>query len=140
MDTYRADTSSCSNKHIHCFWCYQALVVIMVIKRYEIFATAFDKKGRVISKGVNDYRKSHPVMMSLAKSVGLEEKIYLHAEIRALLRARDTPVHTLQIERYDANGEPALAAPCPVCREGLKLFGVKKIRYSYPDGYKEEIL
>ena len=44
------------------------------------------------------------------------EKIYLHAEIEALVKLRDWGrAYRIVVERYAKNGKPALAKPCPIC-------------------------
>lgn len=94
-------------------------------KRHYILAKCYDRKGRLLSVGFNSYTKSHPLMASLAKEVGHIDQIYLHAEIAAILRAKDKQIHRISIERYDAAGRPALAAPCPICQRAIKMFGIK---------------
>ena len=68
-----------------------------------------------------------------------EERIFLHSEIRCLLKAASLrkKVHTLKVERYDSEGKPKLAYPCPSCREGIVLAGVKKVVFTTEDGYNE---
>ena len=39
--------------------------------------------------GRNRYTKSHPLQAKLAREAGLHEKIFLHAEIEALVKLRD---------------------------------------------------
>jgi tRNA(Arg) A34 adenosine deaminase TadA len=62
--------------------------------------------------------------------VGLPLKTFLHAEISALLRAGDKKVHKIRVERFDANGEPANAEPCPICKEAIRLWGVSYTEYT----------
>ena len=71
---------------------------------------------------------------------GLPEKQYLHAECLCLLRSREKKVHRLTVERYNADGSPALAKPCTVCQEGIKAFGVKIVEYTSSEGWVKEIL
>ena len=99
-------------------------------KRYTVTAKCFDKRGRLISVGENSYRKTHPVQASLAKSVGLPEKCFLHAEVLALLRAGDKKVHRIRVERFDADGNPANAEPCPVCKQAIRQWGVAYTEYT----------
>lgn len=105
-------------------------------KRYVIIAKCFDKKGNVLSVGTNNYKKTHPLMQHFGKIAGLPEKEYLHAEIQALLRVKDKAVYKLTVERYDSDGNPALAKPCPVCQEAIKAFGVKIVEYTDHNGFK----
>lgn len=100
-------------------------------KRHFILAKCYDKRGLLLSVGFNSYTKSHPMMKQLAKEVGhAPEKIYLHAEVSALLRAKDKPVHRITVERYDARGLPASARPCPICRRAIEIFGVKIVEHT----------
>jgi tRNA(Arg) A34 adenosine deaminase TadA len=62
--------------------------------------------------------------------LGHSERIYLHAEVQALLRAGDKKVHRLVVQRFDSEGKPALAKPCPICRKALELYGVKELCYT----------
>jgi tRNA(Arg) A34 adenosine deaminase TadA len=96
-------------------------------KKYVIKATTYDKRDRIISVGHNNYTKSHPLMAHFGKLVGLPEKIYLHAEVDALIRAGDKVPHSIVIERYNAEGLPELAKPCPVCDAAIKAWGVKYV-------------
>ena len=107
-------------------------------KKFHLTATTFCSKGRVIAHGTNDYKKSHPLMSNLANKVGTPERIFLHAEVQALLKSKDKLVDTLIVQRYDSKGEMTLARPCPVCMEALKIYGVNKIKYTTRNGWVEE--
>lgn len=112
----------------------------MCRKKYVILAKAYDKRGRLLASAFNDYNRSHTWMAYLSAKVGLPEKQYLHAECLCLLRSREKKVHRLTVERYNANGSPALAKPCVVCQEGIKAFGVKIVEYTSSEGWVKEIL
>lgn len=99
----------------------------------KVAAFVTDKKGNVISKGVNSYTKTHPMQAEFAEKVGQDHRIYLHAEISALVKARKKPF-AIYIARKFKNDEFALAKPCPVCAAALKEAGVKKIVYSNSNG------
>lgn len=104
-------------------------------KRYEIIATTFDKKGNIISSGVNNYNKSHPLMKMYAMKAGESPlKIYKHAELSAILAAGNREIHKIFIQRFDRNGDYALAAPCPTCLEIIKDFEIKVIQWTTPEG------
>lgn len=103
--------------------------------RYELIATAFDRKGKILGAGVNNYRKSHPLMRMYAEKAGESSmKIYKHAELSAILAAGNKQVHSLLIQRFDNYGEPALAMPCLTCQTMLKDFGVRYVKYTTPSG------
>lgn len=103
----------------------------MSTKRYKLFATCYDKRGRILSYGENSYKKSHPLMRQLSiEAHGHPEKIYLHAELQAILRAGDRKIHKLVVQRFDDSGKPAMAKPCPICQKALKLYGVNIVCYT----------
>ena len=110
----------------------------MTRKRYEIIATVFDKRGRAIGAGINDYKKSHPLYQKFAIDAGeSSEKIYRHAEFNACLSAGKKEIHSILIQRFHTNGEMANAFPCKTCQTMLKAFGVKIIRYTSDTGIQE---
>lgn len=103
----------------------------MTRKRFSVFATTFDKRGNVIGCGTNSYQKSHPLMKHFAGVAGeSDDKIYLHAELAAILAAGKKTPHRIFVQRYFNDGSPADAAPCPTCRAMLDAFGVKLIQYT----------
>lgn len=113
----------------------------MTKKRYEIVATARNKKGCIISMATNSYKKSNPKQKQLSILAGLSDKrIYLHSEIACLLKAKGAYIHTLQIERYDSFGNYKLAWPCPSCQLFIKEYGVKKVIFTTEEGFKEWIV
>ncbi len=66
--------------------------------------------------------------------VGRVHKVFLHAEIAALVRAK-REVHTLIIARIlHGNGNIATSKPCPVCEAAIKAAGVKKVYYTNENG------
>lgn len=99
-------------------------------RKFTIKASTLDSKGRVISVGYNSYTKTHPKQAKLAKMVGLECKQHLHAEIAAIIKSKGRLIHKIKIERYDVNGNPKLAAPCPVCQMAIKMAGIKFVEYT----------
>ena len=99
-------------------------------KRFEIKATCFDKKGKVISVGYNSYSKTHPIQSHFARLAGLPEKTFLHAEVAALLKAKGKNIHKIKVERYDSEGNPVNAAPCPICRLAIKSWGVSYVEHT----------
>ena len=97
--------------------------------RYNITAMAYSKKGRLLSIGFNSYEKTHPLQAKLGNKSGRPNAIYLHAEISCLIRAREQ-VHRLVVVRYDKDGKPALAKPCPSCQLAIRQFQVKQVEYT----------
>ena len=98
--------------------------------RQFILAKCYDKRGLLLSVGVNSYSKTHPLQKHFAEKVGHNEREFLHAEIQAILRAKDKPIYRITIERYDRYGNPALAKPCPVCQEAIRAFGIQVVEFT----------
>jgi len=95
-------------------------------KQY-LTAVIYDKRGRVLSIGKNSYEKSHPYQAQCAAAVGLPEKIYIHAEISAIIRCDDlSKAHKIMVYRTGKRGY-LNAKPCPICERAIKLSGIKEI-------------
>jgi len=108
--------------------------------KYVVGSFAYDKRGSLISKGVNSFVKTHPYQKKMADIASRnsernhECRIYLHAEISALIKAK-RPVETLivaRIRHYD--NTLAMARPCPVCAEAIRQAGVKKVYFTNDSG------
>ena len=98
--------------------------------KFNIVATCYDKRGRMIGYGVNSYTKTHPLMANLAKGTPKPDSHYLHAEVAALLHCGTKKPHSIHVQRYKKDGSPALAKPCPICMKAIKLWGVKHVTYT----------
>jgi len=94
-----------------------------------IKAVIFDKKGRILSEAENSYTKTHPYQKRLAEKSKNPHRIYLHAEIAALVRCRGTP-YKISITRTNAKGELVLAKPCDICELAIKEAGIKIVEFS----------
>lgn len=102
----------------------------MCRRKYSIKATTFDSRGRVIAVAYNDYHKTHPLQKKYAEKVGLEDKQSLHAEVAVLIKSRKSDVYKIKIERYDKNGNPKLAKPCPICEMAINVANVSVVEYT----------
>ena len=103
----------------------------MCDKKYSLKATVYDRKGRVLSVGYNDYRKTHPTQKLHAIRAGLPEKEYLHSEMIAIIRALKTGVpYKIKVERYGKTGNPLNAEPCPICKLMIKESGIKFVEHT----------
>jgi tRNA(Arg) A34 adenosine deaminase TadA len=98
-------------------------------RKHSLTAIIYDKKGRVLSVGQNSYTKTHPKMAHLGRLVGQADRIFLHAEIAALVKCRGVP-YKIKIERFDKYGNPKLAKPCPICELAIIEAGVKVVDYT----------
>lgn len=98
--------------------------------KHTITATITDKRGRILSQAQNNYTKSHPYQRRIACSVGQPDRIFLHAEIAALIKLKQGTPYKIFIERYHKSGKPANAKPCRVCEQAIKLKGIERVEYT----------
>lgn len=94
-------------------------------------------KNKVIITATNLETKSHPIQAKFAERVGLKEKIYLHAEISALVKCKEE-VDTIVVARVNPQGKIRMAKPCPICQLALNEAGISKIHYTTNDGFLYE--
>jgi tRNA(Arg) A34 adenosine deaminase TadA len=94
-------------------------------------------KNKVIVSATNLETKSHPLQAKFAERVGLKEKIYLHAEIAALVKCRDE-ADTIIVARVNPQGKLRMARPCPICELALKEAGITHIHYTTNHGFLYE--
>lgn len=100
-------------------------------QRQQMTAIITDKRGRVLSIGQNSYLKTHPWQARIARKMGDPEKVYLHAEIHAITRCVDlTKAYKISVFRYNSNGTPVMAKPCPICQDAIKQSGIKVIEHT----------
>jgi len=107
----------------------------MSYTKFQILAKCY-KGNRQIAVGMNNYTKSHPLQKHFAELVGVPDKQFLHAEIQALLRCKDTVPTTVTVERYDRQGNMKLAKPCKICSCALKKFGVRFVKFTSDTGWE----
>lgn len=93
-------------------------------RKHVIIARAYNKRGRLLAVGQNSYTRTHTIQAKYGKRTGRPKAIFIHAEIDAILKARE-PVHKIEILRKHADGTPALAKPCDGCALALAEFNVK---------------
>ena len=99
-------------------------------RHVKVVATLYDKRGKVISIGINSYKKTHPKQFRLAFSVGLKEKIYLHAEVDAIVKNKKRKAYRIVIKRFDFRGKETMAKPCPICQRAIEEAGIKIVEYT----------
>ena len=92
------------------------------------------RRGKVVTSATNLERKSHPLQAKFAERVGLSEKIFLHAEISALVKCREE-CDTIVVARVNSQNKLRNAKPCPICALALKEAGIDKVHYSTDDGF-----
>jgi len=100
-------------------------------KKFEITAIIYDRRGNILSLGKNSYVKTHPLQARYAKQVGEEHKVFLHAEIHAIVKCSDLDkAHRIAVFRYNEAGEAVLAKPCKICLAAIKKTPIKVIEHT----------
>ncbi len=99
--------------------------------KQDITAIITDKRGRVLSIGKNSYVKTHPLQKHHCERVGLPDKVFLHAEIDAIIKCKDlSKAHKIQVFRFNNTGKAMLAKPCKVCEDALKQTPIKVVEHT----------
>jgi tRNA(Arg) A34 adenosine deaminase TadA len=98
--------------------------------KHNLTARCYDKKGKLLSIATNSYSKTHPIQAYFATKVGQPAKIYLHAEIHAIIKAGDKKIHKIVISRIGKNHKSLNAKPCPICQEAIKAYGIPFVSYT----------
>lgn len=97
-------------------------------RKPHITAIIEDKRGNVLSIGRNSYTRTHVVQAKLAAKAGFPDRIYIHAEVDAIVRCRKiNKAHTIKTFRYNAAGRPVLAKPCAICMSAIEATSIKRI-------------
>lgn len=99
--------------------------------KHTLTVIVYDKRGRPLSIGQNSYTRTHPRQAAIAAKVGLPEKKFVHAEFSAITKCRDLKkAHKIVITRYNKQGEPVNAKPCPIRMELIRLSGIKFVEWT----------
>lgn len=99
--------------------------------KHHLKAFIYDKKGRILSIGENSYTKSHPKMAEYARKSGTPYKIFLHAEMSAILRCPDlSKAYRIHVHREGKQGDPLNAKPCPICMSAIQATNIKHVTWS----------
>jgi tRNA(Arg) A34 adenosine deaminase TadA len=98
--------------------------------KHNLTARCYDRKGKLLSIATNSYSKTHPIQAYFATKVGQPAKIYLHAEIHAIIKAGDKKIHKIVISRIGKNHKALNAKPCPICQEAIKAYGIPFVSYT----------
>lgn len=107
------------------------LAIKIQSNKYRLVAIITDAKDRILTIGVNSYTKSHPRQYYYACKCGNSKRIFLHAEISAIinLKRNDKPAK-IYVARVNKKEEVALAKPCAICMEAIKDVGIKELYYT----------
>lgn len=103
--------------------------------KFRHAAICLDKRGQIVSYATNSH-KTHPLQAEYAKRSGKSQKVSLHAEIAALIRAR-TDIETVVVARINKNGDLRCSKPCPVCQLALDEASVNEVWFSTDQGFEK---
>ena len=96
------------------------------------------KKGRPVVSTVNLEGKTHPTQAKFSTRAGEPYRKSLHAEIRALIKAR-VEVDTLVVGRVNKKNELCLSKPCSACQLAIAEMGIKRVYYTADGGGWEKL-
>lgn len=100
-------------------------------KQQNLIAMVYDKRGKLLAMGQNSYTRTHTLQAKYAEKSGNPEKIYIHAEIDALIKAqRRGKMHKMVIMRMGRSGRYLNAKPCESCQLAIEDFGIKIIEHT----------
>jgi len=101
------------------------------MKKQNIICKIFDKRGRVLSIGVNSYTKTHPKQAHHAAKTGEPERQFLHSEIDAINKCKDlTKAYRIKVYRYNKDGQEMLARPCKACAQAIEEAGIEIVEWT----------
>lgn len=103
----------------------------MSTKKYNITAIIYDRKDNILSIGKNSYVKTHPLQAKYAHQCGEPQKIFLHAEIDAIVKCKNlNKAYKIVVFRYYEDGTPAMAKPCKVCRQAIRKTPIQYVEHT----------
>lgn len=98
------------------------------------FAIVQDKRGNILGEGSNSYAKGSIWQARIAKRVGKEHSVFLHAECSALTRClrskSKAKPYSITVVRVGRNGESRNSKPCPICEVAIQQSGIKQVTFS----------
>lgn len=95
--------------------------------QYNVLATIYTNNF-IEGQYQNSYLKTHPLQKEYANYVNMPNKIYLHAEIGAIIKAKGRG-DTIIITRINNSHESCPSKPCLICMKGISMTGIKQIIY-----------
>lgn len=100
-------------------------------RQFDITAIIYDKRGRILSIGKNSYVKTHPLQAKYAKKAGEDYKVFLHAEIHAIVKCTNIDkAHRIAVFRYNEAGLAVSAKPCKICQAALSKTPIKIVEHT----------
>jgi deoxycytidylate deaminase len=98
---------------------------------FDCTAIIYDKKGNILSIGKNSYVKTHPIQAHYAHLAQQPHRIFLHAEIDAIIKCRNIDkAHRMLITRIGNSGRYLPSYPCKVCQQAIKAVNIPQLEYT----------
>jgi len=98
--------------------------------KHVLTAVIYDKRNRVLSRGMNSMVKTHPKQKELSTKAGQPYKEFLHAEVCAILRCKDiSKARKIVVTRIGRSGKLLLSKPCEICMNFIKEVGIKEVEW-----------
>lgn len=94
------------------------------------------RRNKLITIGVNSTKHSNRFIRYFNKNGNIEHAFCNHAEMLALINAREGDL--LEVLRWRANGTLAMAKPCSYCQKRIEQIGVR-VRYTNDEGKWERL-
>ena len=95
------------------------------------YAVILCKRGRILAEGENSYTKTSPKMKRAGERVGLPDKVFWHAECKAIYSLKEgAKAYKIVVVRISSEGEPVNSKPCPLCQALIKEAGIKVVEYT----------
>lgn len=96
-------------------------------KKQRIYSIITDSHGRILATGTNSYTKSHSLQAYYCELAHQPHKIYIHAELSALVKLKGRKGSKIYIARVNKKNEPVPSLPCPICKMAILDAGIKEI-------------
>lgn len=96
-------------------------------KKQRIFSIITDNHNRILASGTNSYTKSHSLQAYYCELTNQPHKIFIHAELQALVRLKGRKASKIFIARVNKKNEAVPSQPCPICKMAILDAGIKEI-------------
>ena len=106
-----------------------------VLIRHSKHAAAITYNNKVLAVGESKY-KTHPFQKKIQEQVGNKERIYLHAEVDAIIKVinkhgtdilKECELHVIRITK---GGSVGCSKPCTGCQRAIDAFNIRRVVHS----------
>lgn len=103
----------------------------------KLGCVALNGRGHIISEAQNSRTKTHPKQYHYAKKAQCPSRVFLHAEMRAIILAKQQ-IDELIVCRYDKRGNLCNSKPCEICQLAIEEAEISRVWYTNDRGEWEE--